>query len=106
MPFAVQPLLKICRTLTAAYVRGPGIVLVADLFSEIQTISEYRCDGLPLSRERQLIANVTKLSALLIQIQRNGNAGLTLVGSLCGNYDARLNVCGVHDGLMRRDATF
>jgi len=38
MSFAIQPLRKICYTFTAAYVRGPGFVLVADLGSEIQMI--------------------------------------------------------------------
>ena len=31
MSFAIQPLRKICCTFKAAYVRGPGFVLVADL---------------------------------------------------------------------------
>jgi hypothetical protein len=38
MSFTIQPMWKICCTFTAAYVRGPGYVLVANLASEIQMI--------------------------------------------------------------------
>jgi hypothetical protein len=31
------------------------------------------------------------------------NAGLILLGSLCGIYDAGVNGCGVHDGLTEYD---
>jgi len=41
------------------------------------------------------------LSALLTQLQGITNAGLTLLASLCGIYDAGVNGCGVHDGLMQ-----
>jgi hypothetical protein len=47
-----------------------------------------------------------KLFALLTQLQGITNAGLTLLGSLCGFYDAGVNGCGVHDGLMHYDAVF
>ena len=48
MSFVIQPLQKICCTFTAAYVWGPGFVLVAYLASEIQMIrlSHYRVDSL------------------------------------------------------------
>jgi hypothetical protein len=53
------------------------------------------------------LANVTSpqmqqtLSALLTQLRGIINAGLTLLGSLCGIYGERENGCGVHDGLMQ-----
>ena len=77
--FVIQPLRKICCTFMAAYVWGPGFVLVADLASEIQVIRlfHYRGDGLSLPYKSHFTANVTKL-----------------------------NGCGVHDGLMQYDATF
>jgi len=59
-----------------------------------------------------LLANVTspqmkqKLSALLTQLRGITNPGLTLMGSLCGIYDAGVNRCGVHDGLKQYDAIF
>ena len=34
------------------------------------------------------------------------NAGLILLGSLCGIYDAGVNGCGVHDELMEYDEYF
>ena len=108
MSFVFQPLRKICCTFTAAYVRGPGFVLVADLASEIQMIRpfHYRGDGLSLPCKRHFIANVTKLSALLTQLRGITNARLALLGSLCGIYDAGVNGCAVHDGLMQYDAIF
>jgi hypothetical protein len=58
--FAIQPLRKICCTFTAAYLRGPGFVLVADLASEIQMIRlfHYRGDGFSLPCKPHLTANV------------------------------------------------
>ena len=47
-----------------------------------------------------------KISALLTQLRGIINAGLTLLGSLCCIYDAGVNGCGVHDGLMQYDAIF
>jgi len=47
-----------------------------------------------------------KLSALLTQLRGITNPGLTLLGSLCGVYDAGVNECGVHDGLVQYDAIF
>jgi hypothetical protein len=47
----------ICCTFTAAYVRGPGFVLVADLASEIQMI---RGDGLSLPCKHHFTTNVTR----------------------------------------------
>jgi len=41
MYFRIQPLRKICCTFTAAYVRGPGFILVADLASEIKIIRPF-----------------------------------------------------------------
>jgi len=38
MSFVIQPLRKIFCTFTAAYLRGPGFILVAHLASEIQMI--------------------------------------------------------------------
>jgi len=63
MSFAIQPLRKICCTLTAAYVRDPGFILVADLASEIQKIRlfHYRGDGLSLPCKRYFAINVTKV---------------------------------------------
>jgi len=58
------------------------------------------------------LANVTspqmyqKLPALSTQLRGIINAGLTLLGSLCGIYDAGINGCGVHDGLLQYDAIF
>jgi hypothetical protein len=46
------------------------------------------------------------LSALLTQLRGITSAGLTLLGSLCGIYDAGANRCGVHVRLMQYDATF
>jgi hypothetical protein len=46
------------------------------------------------------------LSALSKQLRRSTNAGLTLLGSLCGIYGAGVNGCGVRDGLMQYDAIF
>jgi len=102
MSFAIQPLRKLCCTFTASYVRGPGFVLVADLAYEMQMIRlfHYRGDGLFLPYERHFTANVTKLSALLIQLGGTTNGGLTLLGSLCRIYDVGVNGCGVHDGLV------
>jgi hypothetical protein len=66
----------------------------------------YCGDGLSLPCKGHFTANVTKLSALLTQLRGITNAGLTLPGSLCGIYDAGINRCGVHDGLMQYDAIF
>jgi hypothetical protein len=58
------------------------------------------------------LANVTtlqmyqKLSIILTHLRGLTNTGLTLLGSLCGVDDARVNGCGVHDGLMQYDAIF
>jgi len=108
MSFVIQPLRKICRTFTAAYMRGPGFVLVADLASEIQMIRifHYRGDGLSLPCKRHFTANIINLSALSTQLRDISNAGITLLGSLCGIYEAGVNECGVHDGLMQYDAIF
>jgi len=46
------------------------------------------------------------LSALSTQFRGITNAGLTLLGSFCGIYDAGVNGCGVHDGLMQYDTIF
>jgi hypothetical protein len=82
--------------------------LVADVASEIQMIRlcHYRADGLSLPRKSHFTANVTKLSALSPQLRGITNAGLTLLGSLCGICDAGINGCGVRDGLMQYDAIF
>ena len=63
MCFAIQLLRKICCIFTAAYVWGPGFVLIADLPSEIQMIRlfHYRRDGLSLPCRRHFTANVTKV---------------------------------------------
>ena len=60
MRFAIQLLRKIFCTFTAAYVRGPGFVLVTDLASGIQMIHlfHYRGDGLSLPCKRHFITNV------------------------------------------------
>jgi len=90
MSFAIQPLRKICCTFTAAYVRGAGFILVGDLASEIQMYAFFTIAVMVFL----CLANVTspqmqqKLSALLIQLRHITNAGLTLMGSLCGIYDA------------------
>ena len=88
--------------------RGSGFALVADLASEIQMIRlfHYRGDSLSLSWKRHFTGNVTKFSAPSTQLRRIINAGLTLLRSLCGIYDAGVNGCGVHDGLMQYDAIF
>jgi hypothetical protein len=63
MSFAIQPLREICYTFTAAYVRGPGFVLVADFASEMQMMRpfHYRGDGLCLPCKRHFTANVTNV---------------------------------------------
>ena len=103
--FAIQPLRKICCTFTAAYVRGPGFVLVADLASEIQMIHLFhtRGDGLSLPCKRHFAANVTD-AICTISTGGISSAGLTLLGSLCGIYDTGVNGCCVRDGLMQYDA--
>jgi len=63
-----------------------------------------RGDGLSWPCKRHFTANVTKLSALLTQLRGINNARLTLLGSLCGIYDAGVHGCGVNDGLMQYDA--
>ena len=82
--------------------------MVADLAPEIQMtrLFHYRGDGLSLPCKRHFTGNVTKLSALLTQLRGITNAGLTLLGSLCGICDAGVNGCGVHDELMQYDAVF
>jgi hypothetical protein len=67
MTFAIHSLRKFCCTFTAAYVRGPAFVLVADIASETQVIRlfHYRGFGLSLLYKRHFTANVTNLSALL-----------------------------------------
>jgi hypothetical protein len=61
--FVIQPLRKICCTFTAAYVWGPGFILVADLASEIKMIRFFHyCNyGLSLSCKCHFTANVTKV---------------------------------------------
>jgi len=73
MSFAIQPLRKICCTFTAAYVRGPGSVLVADLSSEIQTIRHfhYRGNGLSLPSKRHYTANITKVICTINRVTRH-----------------------------------
>ena len=82
--------------------------MVADLASEIQMMRlfHYRGDGLSLSCERHVTTNVTKVTCTINTVTRNTNAGLTLLVSLCGVYDAGVNGCDVHDGLMQYDAIF
>jgi len=72
MPFIIQPLRKNCCTFTAAYVRGPGYVLVADLASEIQMIRLffYRGDDLSLPCLRHFTANVTKVICTINTVTR------------------------------------
>jgi hypothetical protein len=67
----------------------------------------YRGDGLSLPCKRHFNANLTKVICT-IKTQSLGitNAGLALLRSLCGVYDAGVNGCGVHDGLMQYDAIF
>ena len=73
MSFAIQPLRKICCTFTAAYVRGPGFVLVADLASEIQMIRlfHYRGDDLSLPCKRHFTTNVTKVICTIHTVTRH-----------------------------------
>jgi len=66
----------------------------------------YRGDGLSLPCKRHFTANVTKLSSLLTQLRGITIAGLTLLGSLCGIYDAGINGFAVHDGMKQYDAIF
>jgi len=63
MCFTSQLLRKICCTFMAAYMRGPGFVLVADLASETQIIRpfHYRGGGLSLPCKCHFTANVTKV---------------------------------------------
>ena len=108
MSFAIQPLRKICCTFTAAYVWGPGFVLVADLASKIQMIRlfHYHGDGLSLPCKRHFTTNVTKVICTIDKVMRHHYAGLTLLASLCSIYDAGINGCGVHDGPMQYDTIF
>ena len=73
MSFAIQSLRKMCCTFTAAYVRGPGFVLVADLASEIQMIRlfHYRGDGLSLPCKPHFTANVTKVIYTINTVTRH-----------------------------------
>jgi hypothetical protein len=106
--FAIQSMRKICCTFTAEYMRGSVFFLVAGISSEIQMIClfHYRGNGLSLLCKRHLTANVTNLSALLTQLQGINNAGLTLLFSLRSVYEAGVNGCSVHDGLIQYDAIF
>ena len=63
MSFAIQPLRKICCTFTAANVRSPGFILVADLSSEVQMIRFFTIAVMVLSfpSERCFTANETKV---------------------------------------------
>jgi hypothetical protein len=73
MSFAIQPLRKICWTFTAAYVRGPGFVLVADLASEIQMIClfHYHGDCLSLPCKCHFTTNVTKIMCTINTVTRH-----------------------------------
>ena len=73
MSFAVQPLRKVCCTFTAAYVRGPGFILVADLASEIQMIRIFlsRGDDLSLPCKRHFTENVTKVICTINTVMRH-----------------------------------
>jgi len=68
MPFAIQPLRSICCTLTAAYVRGPRFVLVADLATETQIIrlSRYRGDDLSSPCKQSYLHYQQSYEALLM----------------------------------------
>jgi len=63
MSFAIQLLRKFSCTFTAAYVQGPGFILVDDLAPEIQMIRlfHYRGDGLSLPCKRDSTPNITKV---------------------------------------------
>jgi len=101
MFFAIQPLGKIFCTFTAAYVRGPMNCLGRRSCVRITNDRPFSLSrwwpSLPC--KRHFTANVTKLSALLTQLRGITIAGLTLLGSLCGIYDAGINGCAVHDGM-------
>jgi hypothetical protein len=73
MPFAIQPMRKICCTFTAAYMRGPRFVLIADLSHEIQMIYifHYRGDGHSFPSKRHFIANVTKVICTISTVTRH-----------------------------------
>ena len=73
MSFAIQLLRKICCAFTAAYVRGPGFVLDADLASEIKMIRlfHYRGDSLSLPCKRHVTANVTKIICTINTVTRH-----------------------------------
>ena len=73
MSFAIQPLRKIRCTFTAAYVRDPGFVLVADLASEIQMIRlfHYGDDGFSLPCQRHFTANVAQVICTITTVTRD-----------------------------------
>ena len=73
MSSAIQPLRKICCTFTAAYVRGPGFDLVADLGSLIQMIRLFhtRSDGLSLPCKRHFTTDVTKVICNINTVTRH-----------------------------------
>jgi hypothetical protein len=48
----------------------------------------YRSDGLSLPCKRHFTANATKVICTINQLRGITNAGLTLLGSLCGICDA------------------
>jgi len=71
--FAIQPLRNICCTFTAAHVRGPAFVSVADLAFEILMIRlfHYRGDGLSLLCKRHFTADVTKFICTINTVTRH-----------------------------------
>jgi hypothetical protein len=83
--------------------------LFTNFSSGIQTIRlfYYLGYGLSLSFKRYFTAKLIKaFGSIDTDVRGITNAGLTLLGSLCGIYDAGVNECGVHDGLMQYDAIF
>jgi hypothetical protein len=106
--FVIQPPRKIFYTFTAAFVRGLGFVLVADLASEIHMIRlfHYRDYGLSLPCERHFAANVTEVICTIYTVTAYHECWITLLGSLCGIYGPGVYGCVVHDGLIQYDAVF
>ena len=78
--FVIQPQRKICCTCNAAYVRGPRLIFIADLASEIQMIRlfHYRAYGLSLTCKHHFTANVTKDICI---IKHSYEASLALINA-------------------------
>ena len=104
--FAIQPLWKVFACLRQHMCGAQDLSWLPILHPKYKWYSFFTIAEMAFL----LLANDTspqmkkKLSALLTQLR--GIINLTLLGSLCGIYEAEVNGCGVHYGLMQYDAIF